>query len=195
VSTVRQYAIRVVQRRHDVSKEDSEPTRRLTRALTVHVCLTYRGRVRLEYDAVVLDDDGDHVIVQAPWAEAAPRDLGYVKFTHGDVITEHYWRNRWYSIKEIRNAEGVRKGWYCDVTRPAEVGDSSITSDDLDLDVWVSADRGTILILDEDEFEVSGLQESDPEAAARAREALHELEEHARMGFTDLLSRRHAQTT
>ena len=140
----------------------------------------------LDYEAVVLDDDGIQVVVRAPWAEKSPRDLGYVEFTHGDVFTEHYWRDRWYSIKEIRSADGVRKGWYCDVARPADVRETTITSDDLDLDLWVSADRRRILVLDEDEFEASGLIESDPEAAARALAAIEELQRLARDGFPEL---------
>jgi hypothetical protein len=165
---------------------DGETPPRLARGSTVHVYLTYAGRVLLDYDALVLDDDGDRVVVRAPWAEAAPRDLGYVEFTHGDVFTEQYWRSRWYSIKEIRNADGMRKGWYCDVARPAEVRGSTITSDDLDLDLWVSADLRTVLVLDEDEFEDSGLIGSDPEAATQARAAIDELQQIARAGFLDL---------
>lgn len=152
----------------------------------MRVYLTKRGRTPLEYEAVVLEDDGNHVVVQAPWAEAAPRDLGYVEFTHGDVFTEHYWRDRWYSVKEIRNAAGELKGWYCDVTRPANVQASTITSDDLDLDLWVSGDLRTIILLDEAEFEASGLAAEDPAAAAWARAAVDELRQLAREGFTGL---------
>jgi Protein of unknown function (DUF402) len=165
------------------------PVDRLGRGSTVHVYLTAEGRTFLDYDAVVVDDDGNRVVVQAPWAEAEPRDLGYVQFTHGDVFTEHYWRDRWYSIKEIRNSRGVLKGWYCDVTRPAEVRGSTITSEDLDLDLWLSGDRQTLLLLDEDEFDASGLAERDPEAAAEARAALIALERHARAGFPELANR------
>jgi predicted RNA-binding protein associated with RNAse of E/G family len=59
---------------------------------------------------------------------------------------------------------------------------------DLDLDLWVSADGATVLRLDEDEFEESGLSDRDPGAAARARQALDELERLARNGgFSELL--------
>ena len=160
--------------------------RRLTRGSPVHVYLTHVGRPYLDYDALVVADDGTRIIVRAPWAEPAPRDVGYATFTHGDMFTEHYWRDRWYSVKEIRAADGALKGWYCDVTRPAQVRDSTIISEDLYLDLWVSGDRLTTLVLDEDEFEASGLLESDPDAAAQARGAIEELAEQARAGFTKL---------
>jgi len=52
--------------------------------------------------------------------------------------------------------------------------------EDLDLDLWVSADRSAVLRLDEDEFAASGLAGRDPEAAAAAVAALDELERLAR---------------
>lgn len=159
-------------------------------------CLARDGRVqvRLEkhasadvvYDAVVISDDGTHVVVRAPWAEEAPRDLGFVKFEPGDVFTEHYWRDRWYSIKEVRSVSGVPKGWYCDVARPVEAHDDLLVSADLCLDLWVSADGRTVLRLDEEEFVASGLAETDPDAATHARRALADLEQLARAGFHSL---------
>jgi hypothetical protein len=149
----------------------------------VRVRLAKRTHPDLEYSAVVLGDDGDHVVVRAPWAEAAARDLGYVRFEPGDLFTEHYWRERWYSIKEVGGPDGARKGWYCDVARPVQVLAGQIVSEDLDLDLWCAADRRTILRLDEDDFAESRLIETDADAAGRALLALDELERLARAGF------------
>jgi len=91
-----------------------------------------------------------------------------------------------HSVKEVRAANGGLKGWYCDVARPAVVGDGTLVVEDLDLDLWVSADRRTILRLDEDEFAASGLSERDPAAGAKARAALDELERLARDSFPGL---------
>jgi predicted RNA-binding protein associated with RNAse of E/G family len=64
---------------------------------------------------------------------------------------------------------GQLKGWYCDITRPATVSGAELVVEDLDLDLWRSADGTDVLRLDEDEFEESGLEtESDPVAAAAA---------------------------
>jgi hypothetical protein len=154
----------------------------------VTVRLVKEPRPDVHYAAVVTADDGTHIVVRAPWAGASDRDFGFVRFEHGDVFAEHYWRDRWYSIKEVRGANGRLKGWYCDVTRPARVERDALVVEDLDLDLWLSGDRTTILRLDEDEFLESGLTARDPDAAARAREALDELENLAREdGFAALL--------
>ena len=106
---------------------------------------------------------------------------GLRRLRAGGEFTEHYWRDRWYSIKEVRAADGSRKGWYCDVARPVRLDrEGAIVSEDLVLDLWVSADGRTILRLDEDELAASALPTSDPEAADRARSSLDELERLAR---------------
>ncbi|WP_432093967.1 DUF402 domain-containing protein [Streptomyces sp. bgisy100] len=153
----------------------------------VTVRLVKQPRPDVRYPAVVRHDDGTRVTVRAPWAGAGTKDFGFVRFEHGDVFTEHYWRDRWYAVKEVRGPGGTLKGWYCDVTRPAVVAPDALVVEDLDLDLWVPADGGTILRLDEDEFLESGLPERDPAAAARARAALDELERRARTeGFASL---------
>jgi predicted RNA-binding protein associated with RNAse of E/G family len=126
------------------------------------------------------------VVIRAEFAGDEDRDLGYVWFERGDLFTERYWRDRWYSVKEVRDARGAVKGWYCDVTRPVVVSQAELVSADLDLDLWLSADGRTVLRLDEDEFAASGLAETDPEAAARALAALDELESAARSGRVEL---------
>ncbi|MDI3407282.1 DUF402 domain-containing protein [Streptomyces cavernicola] len=143
---------------------------------TVDVVLRKAGRTKIGYPATLLSDDGVHLVVRALWAGEGVRDFGFVRFEPGDVFTEHYWRDRWYAVKEVRAGDGELKGWYCDVTRPAEVGADGVVVEDLDLDLWVSADGTSVLRLDEDEFAESGLAERDPEAATAATAALDELE-------------------
>ena len=151
-------------------------------ARSVEVILVKAGQTKIRYAAQLLADDGAHLVVRAPWAGEDERDFGFVRFERGDVFTEHYWRDRWYAVKEVRDAEGVLKGWYCDVTRPAEVSADEIVVEDLDLDLWRSADGATVLRLDEDEFAASGLATRDPEAASAAVRALDELERLAQGG-------------
>ncbi|MFD7325127.1 DUF402 domain-containing protein [Streptomyces sp. NPDC059875] len=158
------------------------------RSAEVDVVLMKAGRTKIRYPAEVLADDGTRLSVHAPWAAEGVRDFGFVRFEPGDVFVEHYWRDRWYAVKEVRSADGTLKGWYCDVTRPAAIGGSEVVVEDLDLDLWVSADGSEVLRLDEDEFEASGLAASDPEAAARAVAALDELEGYGREGLVTLLS-------
>ncbi|MEN3614930.1 DUF402 domain-containing protein [Plantactinospora sp. ZYX-F-223] len=155
--------------------------------VTIH--LVKAPRPDLRYPASVLSDDGIHLAVRAPWAGDVVRDMGFVRFEPGDLWTEHYWRDRWYSVKEVYDAAGRLKGWYCDVARPATVRDGVVVVPDLDLDLWASADLSRVLRLDEDEFLASGLPERDPATAARARQALDELAELAADGFDMLTGR------
>ncbi|RSS52235.1 DUF402 domain-containing protein [Streptomyces sp. WAC07061] len=154
------------------------------------VTLTKAGRTKISYPAAQVADDGDRISVRAPWAAEGVKDFGFVRFEPGDVFVEHFWRTRWYAVKEVWTGEGVLKGWYCDVTRPAVVRGGEIVVDDLDLDLWVSADGTSVLRLDEDEFAASGLAARDPEAAARAVRALDALEEraHTPEGLAGLLA-------
>jgi hypothetical protein len=146
------------------------------------VVLVKGGRTKIRYAAELLADDGIRVAVRAPWAGDGVRDFGFVRFEPGDVFTEYYWRDRWYAVKEVRDATGALKGWYCDITRPATLSGTELIVEDLDLDLWRSADGTDVLRLDEDEFAESGLARTDPEAAAAAMAALDELEVFATVG-------------
>jgi hypothetical protein len=153
------------------------------------VVLVKAGRTKIRYAGELLTDDGTRVAVRAPWAGGGVRDFGFVRFEPGDVFTEYYWRDRWYAVKEVRSATGALKGWYCDITRPASRTGPELVVEDLDLDLWVSADGTDVRRLDEDEFADSGLAERDSEAAAAALAALDELESLARGGgLTALLA-------
>ncbi|MFJ4203370.1 DUF402 domain-containing protein [Streptomyces sviceus] len=157
-----------------MSANSSEPLQR------VDVVLLKAGRTKIRYEAGLVTDDGNRVTVRAPWAGDGVRDFGFVRFEPGDVFTEHYWRDRWYAVKEVRSSDGTLKGWYCDITRPATLDGAELVVEDLDLDLWVSADGTDVLRLDEDEFEESGLRERDPAAASAATTALDALETLAR---------------
>ncbi|MFC8087589.1 DUF402 domain-containing protein [Streptomyces sp. NPDC057340] len=157
-------------------------------ATEVSVALVKAGRTKIRYAATLLHDDGTRLAVRAPWAGDGVRDFGFVRFEAGDVFTEYYWRDRWYAVKEVRSAAGALKGWYCDVTRPAVLAGTELVVEDLDLDLWRSADGTDVRRLDEDEFAESGLADRDPGAADAAVAALDELERLARGdGFTGLL--------
>ncbi|MGW3648306.1 DUF402 domain-containing protein [Streptomyces sp. NPDC000878] len=165
------------------------PTPAPTTTPTVNVVLVKAGRTKITYPAELLHDDGTRLAVRAAWATDGVRDFGFVRFEPGDMLTEYYWRDRWYSVKEVRDASGTLKGWYCDIARPATLTGTDLVVEDLDLDLWRSADGTDVRRLDEDEFEESGLTQSDPEAASAALAALDELESLAREGgFEKLLA-------
>ncbi|MFD9002913.1 DUF402 domain-containing protein [Streptomyces sp. NPDC059582] len=154
----------------------------------VDVVLVKAGRTKIRYPAELLRDDGTRIVVRAPFAGEAVRDFGFVRFEPGDVFTEYYWRDRWYAVMEVRDPSGTLKGWYCDIARPATFSGTELVVEDLDLDLWRSADGSDVRRLDEDEFEESGLAERDPQAASAAVAALDHLERLAREGgFDELL--------
>ncbi|MGW5253948.1 DUF402 domain-containing protein [Streptomyces sp. NPDC004012] len=153
----------------------------------MEVVLVKACRTKIRYPAGLLHDDGTRIAVRAPWAGDGVRDFGFVRFEPGDVFTEYYWRDRWYAVKEVRDGRGALKGWYCDITRPAVRSGGELVVEDLDLDLWRSADGTSVLRLDEDEFAASGLTRTDPAAAAAAVQALDTLELLARGGGFEAL--------
>lgn len=114
------------------------------------VKLNPRGQEKTHYSGDIVEQDAQHVVIQARWARKR-HDLGYVVFEPGDRFTEYYYTHRWYNIFDIATSDSKRKGWYCNVAEPAVIQAERIEQVDLLLDVWVGPD-GSLLFLDEDEF-------------------------------------------
>jgi predicted RNA-binding protein associated with RNAse of E/G family len=148
--------------------------------ITVHLVKPRKQRTVIYEGAILLEEPG-YMLVHARWERRA-MDLGYVVFAPGDHFFEHYYSERWYNIFEVRSAEGILKGWYCNITRPACFEGEVVTSEDLELDLFVAPDRQQLLRLDLDEFAALELDVCEPEVYDAAIRALHELEEMARMG-------------
>ncbi len=146
--------------------------------------MTERVNVRLHkpgknavvsYEGEVLLREPGHLLIHARW-ECPPLRLPYVTFETGDHFFEHYYLKEWFNIFEIRSAEGDLKGWYCNVTKPAQLEGETVVSEDLELDLFVSPERAFIT-LDEDEFEARVLE---PPVRAAALAALDELKKRVR---------------
>jgi predicted RNA-binding protein associated with RNAse of E/G family len=150
--------------------------------ITVHLIKPGKGNTII-YTGVLLLREPGHTLIHARW-ERPRLDLGYVTFEPGDHFYEHFYSQRWYSIFELRDLSGVLKGWYCNVSRPAQLDGDLIVAEDLELDLFVSPDRAQILRLDLDEFAARGLDRLDPQAYAAALAALDELEHSARAGVS-----------
>jgi uncharacterized protein len=101
--------------------------------------------------------------------------LGYTTFEPGDQFIEWFYTDRWYNIMEVRDQASGLKGWYCNVTWPAEITAEVITYRDLILDLWVAPD-GSTLELDQDEFAANTTLSV--EVRARAERALAQAQEH-----------------
>ncbi len=92
-----------------------------------------------------------------------------MSFRKDDPFTEIYFSDRWYNLYEIHDREDDHlKGWYCNVSLPAELDldRHEIRYVDLALDLLVFPD-GRQLVLDENEFALIAIP-SDTRQSARA---------------------------
>jgi len=129
----------------------------------------------ITYEGELLECSATHRLIHARWMRDV-LDVGYVLFEPGDHLYEYFYTDRWYNVYQMYAVDGQLKGWYCNITRPARFDTCSIESEDLELDVFVSPDRQTILVLDEDEFAMRKLDIHDPIAYQAALSALDEVQ-------------------
>ncbi len=93
-------------------------------------------------------------IFNGPEGSASP-----LPFKPGDPIYEYYYADRWYNVFELHDQEnGAIKGWYCNLSLPAEISEDEIRFRDLALDLVVLPD-GSQEELDWHEFEELDLSE------------------------------------
>jgi PncC family amidohydrolase len=124
------------------------------------------GRERARYSGDVVERSARAVRLRAIW-QTPPVKLPYVTINTGDVVIEDFYADQWRNVMAFHSGEtGALKGWYANVTRPAQISNDVIDWVDLALDVWMSA-AGDLRILDEDEFEAFAT-ELDAEVAATA---------------------------
>ena len=96
-----------------------------------------------------------------------------ITFGRGDRFIETYFTDKWYNIYEIHDrATDELKGWYCNVTTPAQIEKGRVSYVDLALDLLVYPDKKQ-LVLDEDEFRLLSIS---TEMRAKALDALGELQ-------------------
>ena len=136
------------------------------------VKLDATGREVFRYAGTVQSRGDGWLQLEAPFLRASFVFHG-VPFGNGDRFVEVFYTDRWYNIIEMHAAtDDHLTGWYCNVTRPAQVVDDEIRYVDLALDLLVYPD-GRQLVLDEDEFAALNLDEA---RALQARAALADLQ-------------------
>ncbi len=114
--------------------------------------LNERGEETWRYSGIFLERSDRGVLIEARFNREDVPFHG-VLLRQGDLFVEAYYRDRWYNIFEIHDRDTMEtKGWYCNVTCPAQIADGEIRYVDLALDLLVYPD-GRQLVLDEDEFE------------------------------------------
>ena len=139
--------------------------------ITVHK-LDHTGAEKIAYTGEVLQRTENMVVLEARFGRER-MELGYVTLTKGDRFVEYFYADRWYNVFAIYDAaDGAFKGWYCNITCPAQLADDSIRAEDLALDYFLQP-SGKEFVLDEDEFAALNLPEAEVTAA---RAALKELQ-------------------
>jgi len=123
------------------------------------------------YEGKILKQKPNMVLLEAYFNRS---DLPFhgIVLKRNDHFLELYFTDRWYNIFEIHDRDDDRlKGWYCNVTLPANREDGKITYVDLALDLLVFPD-GRQLVLDEDEFEALEIPAKQKNSALQALEEL-----------------------
>ncbi|HEX8995246.1 MAG TPA: DUF402 domain-containing protein [Ktedonobacterales bacterium] len=162
------------------TRESSQADERAGGALAVGMEVTIRklssaGAPVFAYSGVVAQTLEAGARLHATWTRGR-MELGYTTFEPGDRFVEWFYTDRWYNIMEVHGSgdSGALKGWYCNITYPAEFDDATVSYRDLALDLWVAPD-GAMTTLDEDEFAADAA--IDPYARAQALATLDALRE------------------
>lgn len=153
--------------------------------ITIIKC-NHLGQETWRYTGKVLSLTADAVLLQAYFNRP---DLPFhgIVLGEGDRFVELFYTGRWYNIFEIHDrGTDALKGWYCNITRPAQMATGQVMYEDLALDLLVYAD-GRQLVLDEDEFAALHLA---PDDQQQALAALAELRRRAAEGLPQLESLR-----
>ena len=141
--------------------------------------LDVHGTTLLCWPASILQHTPEFLQVEARFSHSDRLQLDYAVFERGDRFVEWFFTARWFSIYQIFGVTDNRlKGWYCNVTRPAQLVSGEIHTVDLALDLWVAPD-GSQQVLDADEFAGLQLNASDQ---VQAHKALAELQSMAQSG-------------
>jgi len=119
------------------------------------------------YPARLVDRNDIRVLVSARFNRTDMPFHGLLLKTN-DLFFEAYYYEKWYNIYEIYDRDdGLLKGWYCNITRPAIIKKQQIIYHDLALDLLVHP-SGQQILLDEDEFSALTLTEKEQENAWQA---------------------------
>ena len=125
------------------------------------------GALIFQYTGKILRQTKNSVVLEAIFDMEEQEFHGLV-FRAGDRFVETHYRDRWYNVLAIHDVDtGELKGWYCNVTRPAQIQDATLSAEDLALDLVVRPD-GSWFVLDEAEFAELDLASEDRENAEAA---------------------------
>ncbi len=141
----------------------------------------YDGTPRDEYEATLLDRQGSLVRIVVPRGTLVYGGDKRRIEEATDTSTELYFTDRWYNVWHFDAARAPHWNlWYANVSLPATFDGEVLQWVDLDIDLRQYGD-GSIVVLDEDEFEVNRRAMSYPddvvEQALAARDEMLRLAE------------------
>ena len=114
--------------------------------------LDLSGAVVWKYAGTVIRRRPHRVTLEAPFdIDRVP--VADAVLRRGDRFVETYYDRRMYNVFRVFDGpRGPLKGWYCNISRPALLGSTTVSWVDLALDLWVGPD-GAQFVLDQNEFD------------------------------------------
>jgi hypothetical protein len=150
----------------------------MTTQVVVHK-LDVHGREVWRYHGSVLERTKTRLVLEAFFDRPETR-VDDLLLRPGDRFVETYYVDRWYNIFAVHDVEeGGLKGWYCNLSRPAQIEPGHVYAEDLALDLVVYPD-GSWAILDMEEFSALDLSEQERN---HAEAAIQELRHRAQRGL------------
>lgn len=128
--------------------------------------LDHAGREVVSYPGEQVYADEGQVVLRAVWRHPAWRQ-GALTLETGSILMERYYPGRWFNVMDLYSPTGVLLGWYCNITRPAEISEAEVRWADLALDLLVLPD-GAAQVLDRDEFAALPLSDAERRASEEA---------------------------
>lgn len=130
----------------------------------------------------------DWIAIEAEWT-MPDADVDGVRFITGGKIIEYFSPTQRFNIFQVYAPDGRFTGIYANVTAPTQfrlddVGQPVLTWEDHWLDI-VRLPDGTLKVLDEDEYQETGIAHSDPTLDRTIRHALTELHQQLASGIWD----------
>jgi hypothetical protein len=142
-------------------------------AITVIKCHP-DGEEMFRWQGKVIERSPNEILLEAHF-NIPQHYVGGMQLNTGDRLVESYYSDRWYNIFEVYDREkDTLKGWYCNLSEPAEIGKDEIVFRDLALDLIVYPD-GRQEEIDLDEFEELEISE---DLRAKALVGWDELRQH-----------------
>ncbi|TVR20510.1 MAG: DUF402 domain-containing protein [Anaerolineaceae bacterium] len=132
----------------------------------------HRGREVLRYEGREITRDATSICIAARFEHPAVEIGGFFVLNDGDHLREWFYTDRYYNVFRIHDGATDRlKGWYCNITRPAQISAGTVSADDLALDVVVLPDR-SLHLLDEDEYNALPITPMERDAVRVAVQAI-----------------------